>query len=221
MRVEQLWLKRVTEASEAVTKARGTARVAAQRLKAVAHAHRPAAKVLERKLKQLQSMLEGQRLTVPEYEGFRGFLEGMSQAMASEQEQLAELELKLKRLRKAIQGRATKALAVPRKERKSRRKAQHGKKVKERDQDAKLYERQRSLMVRLNQFAVELGPPRGNALWKLASSVIDNAYEFIKPGVVEWKITSLRIEEPASSWLLELRDIVAEREKIRLKALHG
>lgn len=219
MKLEQLQLKRVTETLDAVVKARRSAREAARRLKAVAHAHRPSAKLLERRLRQVESMLEGQRLKIPEYNGFRGFLEPLAQAMADEQTQLAELESQLKRLRKAVQARAAKAIATPPKERKAKRKAKKQREAREVEQDTQLYEQQRALMQELNRASIAEGAPLGTKLWALTIAIIDRPAELGKPGVVEERI---RADEDLSRWirqLLELRNVVWKRHEKRLEKL--
>jgi hypothetical protein len=218
MRLEQLWLKRVNETLDTVVKARRTARHAAHLLKGVAHAHRPTAKLLERKLRQLNVMLEGQRLKIPEYSGFRGFLEGFAEAMAQEQAGLAELEPQVRRLRKAIEGRSAKAMTMPREERVKRRRIQRRKETKKADRDRELYERQTALMRELNAIAAENSKSRGPELWRLTESIIDQPYKLIPAGVVESRIRELQLQ----TWqpkLLELRNVVSERERIRLEQI--
>lgn len=221
MKIEQLQLKRVVETLDAVVKARRSARESARRLKAVAHAHRPNSKMLERKLRQVGSMLEGQKLKIPEYNGFRGFLEPLAQAMADEQAQLAELESQVKRLRKAVQGRAAKAIARPPKEQKARRRAKRKREEQEADQDRHLYKQQTDLMVQLNQAALAEGKPVGTELWEVTTAIIDRPAETTKPGVVEAMIRAKDLQR----WLrqlLELRNVAWKRHELRLEKLpHG
>ncbi len=218
MKVQQLWLKRTKEAQEALTRARRTSRAAAALLKKVAHAHRPAAKQLEKKLHSLESMLENERLKVPEYSGFRNFLEEMAQSMAHEQEQLAELEIPLRRLRKSVEGRAAKAVAAPPKERKKRRQIKRRKEAAQSARDVELYKRQTALMQELNKLALGAPQPIGSELWKLTEAIIDNPSQMNKPDAVEREIR----EKDLYPWLrqlLDLRNVVFDRERIRLEGL--
>lgn len=217
MRVQQLWLKRAKEAQDALTRARRTSRVAASLLKKVAHAHRPAAKQLEKKLKSLESMLESERLKVPEYSGFRNFLEEMGRAMANEQDALAELEAPLRRLRKAVEGRSAKAVAMPRedlvKKRATKRKRAQASKAKE---DA-LYRRQGELIREMSKSSETEPIEVRRAVNDVFSVILDRPSEMTAEAVA-FAIKNRGIER-WSKPMLELQQVASELNRMRIEGL--
>lgn len=217
MKVQQLWLKRTKEAQEALTRARRTSRAAAALLKKVAHAHRPAAKQLEKKLRSLESMLEAERLKVPEYSGFRNFLEEMARAMANEQDALAELEAPLRRLRKAVEGRSAKAVAMPREQLVKARKGKRKRALATDARDQMLYKRQGELIRELDGSSKDDPIEVRRAVNELFSNIVDAPHTW-KPEVIAIQIQRHGLHRWTKQFL-ELQKVVAERNMIRLERL--